>query len=120
MKYIHHSIFVFFLLCFLGMNAQKNELDEEAMKAKFQPLIETLNLTEEQKPQFKAISEKYMKAFKELKASDQSRFKKYKTYKELTSKRNAEMQDLLSEKQFEQYLDIQEQIQEAIQEANNK
>ncbi len=118
MKILSPFIKLIFFLS-LGVYAQEYSVDEEAMKTKFQPLIETLNLTEEQKPQFKAISEKYMKAFKDLKASNESRFKKFKTYKKLTSNRNEEMQSVLSEDQFEQYLKIQEQIQEEIQNAND-
>lgn len=101
--------------------AQANELIEvqktEMAKA-MQEYAEALSLSDEQKPEFQAIMKKYLPQLKAVKDSGEGKFQMYKKVKAIRKDQNAEMEQLLSEEQYEAYLEKQEEMQERMRAKN--
>ena len=102
------------------VNAQSNKKLSEEQK---QELIENikeyfseLNLSDQQKEDFKAISEKYAIELKELKNSNESRLSKYKKLKAIQESKNKEMKGILNDEQYKVYLKKQEEIRQKAKE----
>ena len=75
-----------------------------------------LNLSEEQKPEFEAITKKYAQEMKAMKDSGGGKLKKYRKFKSIQKNKNAEMEKLLSKDQYEAYLEKQEEMQKKMKE----
>ncbi|MEL6836514.1 MAG: hypothetical protein AAFP77_26175 [Bacteroidota bacterium] len=93
---------------------------KEQMAQAMETFVEALNLTDEQKIEFKAISSKYNEQMMAVRDSDMSNMKKYREVKAIRSARNAEMEELLTEEQYEIYLEKQEEIQQQMKERRNQ
>lgn len=90
------------------------------LSGQFSEYSERLNLTEEQRPKFIEITQKYTGQLKALKDSSKSRFSKYRDYKKIVKNRNKEMKALLSSQQYEVYLEVQKEIQKKMKENRKK
>lgn len=102
--------------------AQESELTDEQkaqMQVQFEKHFKILGLSDGQIPKFQEITRKYSKQLMTLRDSDNSRFTKYKTYRSIIKNRNEEMKVVLSEKQFELYQEIQEELQKEMRERNS-
>lgn len=69
--------------------------------------LEKLALTDEQKPSYKAINQKYAEKLKTLKLNEEDRRTKLKAAKAIQEEKNAEMKTLLNEAQYKTYLEMQ-------------
>lgn len=112
-----------FLLCInivFSQSSFSNLSEEEKIEFKenMEELVDELQLSEEQKPEFISISKKYGVQLLELKGSDASRMSKYRKMKSITKSRNREMKDLLSGAQYDIYLDKQKQMQKKMASRN--
>ncbi len=107
---------------FISAQSQATEVNDEQKEQMAQAMEEffaALNLTEEQKAEFKAISSKYKEQMLAVRDSDMSNMKKYREVKAIRSARNAEMEELLTEKQYDIYLEKQEEMQQQMKERRN-
>lgn len=123
MKSTKH-ILILAVLVLLGNSimAQQSELTEEQrarMQAQLTEYSLKLDLSEAQKPKFEEITRKYGKQMMSLKESNKGRLAKYKEFKTIRKNKDAEMKAILSEEQFEAYLETQEEMQQKMKE-NNK
>ena len=84
--------------------AQKEEFVEE-MKEYFQKL----DLSEQQKASYQEIALNYAPQFKAIKESNASKMSKYRKVKMLRSDKDAEMKKILDDRQFNLYLEMQEE-----------
>ncbi len=118
-----HILFVFMAFLFVSLHltlaqTHKDHLSEEENKELMEGLKEydeVLQLSEEQKPEFEAITRKFVMQMKGLKDSDDSRFSKYQKVKSFQEAKNAAMKKLLSTEQYQPYLKKQEELQERLQ-----
>ena len=120
MKSIKH-ILILAVLVLLGNSimAQQSELTEEQrarMQAQLTEYSLKLDLSEAQKPKFEDITRKYGKQMMSLKESNKGRLAKYKEFKTIRKNKDAEMKAILSEEQFEAYLETQEEMQRKMKE----
>lgn len=83
-----------------------------ALQSTMKANMESLNLTDEQLPKFEAIAKKYGDQLMKLRDSDASKFSKYRKMKSIKKNRNKEMKELLTEEQYEHYLENQEAMEE--------
>ncbi|MEN0006038.1 MAG: hypothetical protein AAF798_17945 [Bacteroidota bacterium] len=123
------KLFSFFLVLFLtstnlsfAQSAGENVSEEQKqeMKQNMEALAAELNLTEEQKTEFKAITQKYAAKMMEVRDSGSSKWKKYKAVQKIGKERNQEMKTLLTEEQYEVYLEKQKERQAKMKEKRNK
>lgn len=110
--------FALFLLS-LNASAQNNnsiftEEEKGEMKKDMIVFVQSLELTEEQKPDFFSISKKYGAQMLALKDSDTSKFRKYRKVKSINKSRNKEMKKLLSKEQFKIYSTKQKEMQKEV------
>ncbi|MGK4568615.1 hypothetical protein [Flavobacterium sp. 3HN19-14] len=96
-------------------NEQKKEIVEN-MKVN----VERLALTDAQKEPFKEITKKYAEKAKAIKAGDETKIEKLKAAKALKEEKNAEMKTLLSESQYNTYLEIQNERKQKLLENRKK
>ncbi len=80
------------------------------MQENFKAMVDALELSEEQKPEFISISKKYGNQLLDLKNSDAYKMTKYRKMKAIVESRNQEMENLLSQEQYKMYLEKQEQL----------
>jgi Spy/CpxP family protein refolding chaperone len=106
-----------FALGFLTLNSSlhaevqlTDEQKEEAL-ARFETLQEKLSLTDEQSPKVKEINMTYFEELSELRESESSRFKKYREFKGIDSKRDKAMKAVLSKEQYKVYSDLKKERQ---------
>lgn len=85
-------------------DAQKQE-----MKAQFKESKERLALTPDQEKSFIAINKKYAPEMKAVKQSETDRKEKHQKMKDLRDRKNDEIKAMLSEKQYQTYLEIQKE-----------
>ena len=78
-----------------------------------------MELTPEQEISFKAINQKYAAEMKGLRQTEDRRDKREKG-KDLRNRKNEEIKEILSEKQFQTYLEIQKERKWKIKEKRNK
>ncbi|MEM8847606.1 MAG: hypothetical protein AAGD17_10940 [Bacteroidota bacterium] len=124
MRRVIKQIGILAILFFVGEAAigQETKLTEEQkaqMEVQLNEYNSKLDLSEAQKPKFEEITLKYGKQMMELKESGKGRLAKYKEFKSIRKNRNEEMELVLSDEQYEAYLEIQEEMQEKMKE-NNK
>ncbi|NMM47689.1 Spy/CpxP family protein refolding chaperone [Marinigracilibium pacificum] len=84
-------------------SVSKEEIREDR-KAEAKAFYESLNLTEEQKPEFKNINEKYKAEIKSMRSSDLDKNEKHNRIKEIHLERDKELKALLTSDQYELYL----------------
>jgi hypothetical protein len=97
---------LFFVLFLLGTNtsfAQSKATDltdqqKEELAQNMEEYYETLDLSEEQKTEFEAITKKYAKQMRAVKEGSGGKYSKYKQAKSILKNKNAEMEQLLSKK----------------------
>lgn len=104
--------------------AQEKDLTEEQrtqIETQIDTYLTNLDLPDHQKPKFEEITRRYGKQLLELKESDKGRLLKYKEFKAIRKKKDAEMKNLLSNEKYETYLETQNKIQEKmIEKKGNK
>ncbi|MEM6634169.1 MAG: hypothetical protein AAF694_31120 [Bacteroidota bacterium] len=93
---------------------------KEQMKQNFEEFAAVLNLSDEQKADFEAITKKYTGKMIAVKEGGGSKLKKYKKVKAIRADRNAEMEELLSPDQYQIYLDKQAEFQEKMKAKRNQ
>jgi DNA repair protein RadC len=99
--------------------ADEQALSQEeitALRSTMKANTASLNLTEEQLSKFEEIAKRYGDQLMELRESDASKFSKYRKMKSIKKSRNKEMQQLLSEEQYERYLKNQEAMEKKMKE----
>jgi len=94
--------------------AQSKLTDQQRteMKARYEAYKTRLNLTEEQAPQVEKINQDYFGKMAELRESTGSRMSKLKTYRDLKSKKDKKMKDVLTPEQFTIYKEYQEEVRD--------
>ncbi|MEL7123084.1 MAG: hypothetical protein AAFO07_26780 [Bacteroidota bacterium] len=115
---------IFFAIFFLGTNitsAQSQEMEltdeqKEEMAQNLEEFNEVLNLSEEQKTEFAAITKKYAKQMLTVKQEGGSKMSMYKKVKSIRKDRNKEMKEVLSEEQYDVYLKKQKEMQKKMKE----
>ncbi len=118
---------LFLALFLVGANtsfaqSQKTELTDEQkeeLAQNMEEFLEVLDLSEEQKPKFEAITKKYAEQMKAVKESGGGKYKMYKKVKSIQKNKNSEMEKLLSEDQYKVYLEKQEEMQKEMKEKRN-
>lgn len=127
MKFLNVLPFAILLICFCSNysvaqeeSTTSQENQEQEINKNLDEFAQLLSLTEEQKPQFKAISKKYLAKMMKVRDSDQGKIGKYKKVKSIRKKRNAEMKELLSEEQFKLYKEKQKELQKKMKENREK
>ncbi len=123
MKFLKLSSF-FLLLFVLSTNisfAQSEEVDlseeqKEAVAQNLEEFFAVLDLSEEQQPEFEAITKKYAAQMQEVKDGGGSKMQKLKKVKSIRKEKDAEMEELLTEEQFEVYLEKQKEMQDKMKE----
>ena len=110
-------LFAFFLV---GLNtsfaqSQASHLTDEQkeeLTRSIEEYVAALDLSEEQKSEFEAITKKYAEQMKAVKDGGGGKLQKYKKVKSIRGNKNEEMKELLSKDQYETYLEKQEEMQE--------
>ena len=82
---------------------------KQEMVKQMQENKDLLALTNEQQIPFRAITKRYAQRIKDLRGSLMDRQQKMDALKDIMSDKNGEMKALLSEKQYEIYLQLQEE-----------
>lgn len=96
--------------------AHLSDEQKEEMARQVEEYFTTLDLSEEQKPQFKAITKKYAEQMIVVRDSGEGKMKKYKKVKAIQKDKNAEMKELLSDDQYSVYLEKQEEMRKKMKE----
>lgn len=121
-------LLLFFALFLTGTNlilaqsqtTQLTDEQKEELAENMEKYFEALNLSEEQKTEFEAITKKYAVQLKEVRDGGGSRMQKYRKVKSIRKARNSEMEELLSKDQYEIYLEKQEEMQKKMKERRNQ
>ncbi len=93
---------------------------KEELAASMKEFLTALDLSEEQKSEFEAITVKYAEQMKAVKESSEGKFKKMKKAKSIQESKNKEMKALLSEEQYNLYKEKQKEMKEAMKEMKNQ
>ncbi len=96
--------------------SRMSEAEREEAIARYQANMEELNLTEEQKPQVEAINMQYLDGLSKLKNSNGSRLDKYRTFKDLSASRDADMKKVLTKEQYAIFKENQKEQREHMKE----
>ena len=88
----------------------------ESMKAYYA----VLDLSAEQKTEFESITKKYAAQMIEVRDGKGGKWQKYKKVKAIRKDKDKEMKQLLSDDQYEIYLEKQEEIQAKMKEKQNQ
>ena len=118
------SLSAFLLISFLSFNtsfaqADAPEMSQEQqaeMKKNMEEFVKVLGLSEDQKPEFGAITKKYAKQMVALRDSEASKMQKYKKLQSISKNRNAEMKEILSKEQYDAYVEKQKEMQKKMRE----
>ena len=89
-----------------------SEEQKEEFAANMEEFLMALDLTDEQEPQFREISRRYADQMKEVRDGGGSKMQKFKKLKTIRKNKNAEMRELLSDDQYQVYLQKQEENQQ--------
>lgn len=81
-------------------NKELSEAKKENIKAGLENYIEHLNLTDEQKSSYEAITQKYQDQLRFVSQSEMSRIEKLKEFKRIQSDKDAELKDLFTDEQY--------------------
>jgi len=123
MKSVKISL-ISFIIFLLGVNisfAQSQAADltdeqKQELAKNMEEFVGALNLSEEQKPEFEAITKKYAEQMIAVKNDSGGKLQKYRKVKSIRKNKNAEMEKLLSKNQYEIYLEKQEEMQKKMKE----
>lgn len=107
-------------LVYLENKEQQRGLLLENYSGEFVEYLNRLDLSDEQRPRYIEISQRYGEQLKQLKTSSKSRLSKYRAYKSIQNDKNTEMKSLLSGEQYKVYEEIQEEIKQKIKEKRNQ
>lgn len=115
------AIFLFSTNTTFAQSRAENLTEEqkEELAASMEEYFSVLDLSEEQKSEFEAITKKYADQMKAVKDSGGRRMSKFKKVKSIRKKKDAEMKTLLSNDQYNVYLDKQEEMQRKMKERRN-
>ena len=115
MKLLKNSILVVLVLLVstivFAQDRKLTEEQKEEVKEQLEQYFEKLALSDEQKPIFEEITNKYALQMKTLKTSSKSKFAKYRKYKSIKRSKNKEMKTLLSAEQYNIHKKNQKEIQ---------
>ena len=119
------STFVFLLLATCALYGQSStnaysEAQKEEFAANMEEFFLALDRSEEQKPQFREISQRYAEEMKAVRDGGGGKLQKLNKLKAIRKNKNAEMKDLLSEEQYQVYLEKQEENQKKMKENRKK
>lgn len=116
------TIFLSTLLTLMSftVSGQDTEFNREKAKAKIEEQVESLNLNDNQKTQFKEINEKYRLNLESIKNSNKARFAKFQDLKKLRKEKDEEMKLLLNDEQFKMYKEFQKQNKNKMREEFKK
>ncbi|PCE63712.1 hypothetical protein B7P33_10575 [Sediminicola luteus] len=89
---------------------------KEAAKENLKQFMSDLNLSEDQKESYLAISKKYGEQLKSLKDSDAPKQEKLKEAQHIKTAKDTEMKNLLSDAQYQTYLKHKEDMREVLKE----
>ena len=92
---------------------------KQEIKAQIEKDHARLELTPEQETQFKSINQKYAAEMKGLRQTEDRRDKREKG-KDLRNRKNDEIKGVLSDKQYQTYLDIQNERKGRMKERRGK
>ena len=84
---------------------------QEQMATSLKEYFKALGLTDEQKTEFEAITQKYTLQMIAVRDGNESKWKKYKKVKAIRKNKDAEMEELLSDEQYATYQEKQEEMQ---------
>lgn len=115
---------LFFALFLIGINTSyaQSKADsltdeqKEEIKKNLEEYSAALNLSEDQRPKFEAITKKYAEQMKAVKDGGGRKLQKYKKLKSIGKNKDAEMKVLLSKDQFKVYLEKQEEMKDKMKE----
>ena len=94
--------------------ANLTEEQKEEIKKNVEEYAAALDLSEDQRPKFEDITQKYAKQMKAVKNSGARRMSKFKEVKSIRKNKDAEMKALLSKDQYKFYSDKQEEMKDKI------
>lgn len=122
------SLSLFLALFLIGTNttfAQSRAtnltaVQKDEIKKNLQEYAAALDLSEDQRPQFKEITMKYAKHMIAVKESGDRPMGKVKKVKSIRESKNAEMKRLLSTDQYKVYLEKQEEMKKSMKERRQK
>lgn len=102
--------------------AEKNLSEEEKaeLASAMEEYFTAIDLTDEQKVEFEAITKKYAAEMRTVQESSGGKLQKMKQLKSIRSNKNAEMKKLLSEDQYKIYLEKQDEMQQKMRENRNQ
>ncbi len=123
MKIMSLSLLLLFASHFATAQTDTPKLSQEqkeALKENIESFVTALDLTEEQKEEFVSIKKKYAHEMAALKESDKSRMAKYQEVKGLRKAQNKEMKEILTEEQYDLFLEKQKEIQKKMKSEFNK
>ena len=111
---------LFFALFFIGINSSYaqskadnlTEEQKEEIKKNLEEHAAALNLSEDQKAKFEAITKKYAEQMKAVKNGGGGKLQKYKNVKSIRKNKDAEMKTILSKDQYKVYLEKQEEMKD--------
>ena len=106
--------------CLAQESARFTEEQKEAFIAQAQENKERLQLSAAQEESYLDISVKYAEQMKQVKDSEESRLGKYKQLKSIRDAKNKEMKALLSDSQYDTYLEIQKERKEEFRKNRKK
>ena len=92
------------------------EEQKEEIKKNIEEYAVALSLSGDQRNIFEEITKKYAKQMKALKDSGGSRMSKFRKMKSIRKNKDAEMKSLLSQGQYEIYLEKQEEMRKKMKE----
>jgi len=109
---------LFFVLFFIGINTSyaqskaDNLADEqkEEIKKNLEEFAAALDLSDDQRPKFEAMTKKYAEQMQTVKNGDGRKLQKYKKVKSIRKNKDAEMKALLSKDQYKIYLEKQDEM----------
>jgi hypothetical protein len=96
------------------------EEQKEEMKAQLESDIESLQLREDQLEPFKKSTKLHFQQLMALRDSDKPRRIKFREAKKIKSSRNAEMKELLTEEQYQTFLEIQDRRKQEFKDRKNQ
>jgi len=102
------SFFCCTQLTYAQQGGHLNTEQKAKIKAQITEDVKKLSLNDGQKKPYKDITIKYAKQLRELKNSGSGRFAKYRKFKSIISAKNKEMKKVLSDYQYDTYLETQE------------
>jgi len=103
-----------------GNEPKLTEKQQEQMAESLEAYYAVLDLSEEQKTEFEAISKKYGAQMMEVRDGSGGKMQKYKQVKAIRKEKDAEMKALLSDDQYKVYLEKQEELQDKMREQRSQ